>query len=296
FLAAAGEFAGGAADLFLGAFAFGDVLDGAFVIKQLALRIADGAAVFRDPDDRSVLAINLGLEAAQGVVLVHEPDKFLAASVLDVKAVGDVLDARHQLHRRVVTVNPRQRDVRQQVVAADRGAENAFHQMIEDAVVIIFLLDQRQPVLLAGDGTMNGMAQHRGGQLFASKIFLRAAENRLGQKRVVLAWPDDQHRQARRLGGQRSDLKERGSVGVRHLEHQRVKLLVATIASPASAVGSMVTSAAAIAAQTRSLMRRAEFSSPLTSKILWGPGSISITNEGKYNFHARPQARCVGVT
>ncbi len=98
FLAAAGQFAGGAADLFLGALAFGDVLDGAFVVKQLALGVADGAAVFRNPDDRSILAVNLRLEPAQGVVFLHQPDEFLAAAVLDVKAVGDVLDAGHQFH------------------------------------------------------------------------------------------------------------------------------------------------------------------------------------------------------
>jgi hypothetical protein len=45
-LAAAGEFGGGAADLFLGVFAFGDVLDRAFVVKGLALDVAHGAAIF----------------------------------------------------------------------------------------------------------------------------------------------------------------------------------------------------------------------------------------------------------
>ena len=90
----------------------GDILDGAFVVKQFALCVADGAAVFLNPDNGFVLAINLRLEPAQGVVLLHEPHKFLAATVVHVKAVGDVLDARHQLHRRVIAVYAGERDVR----------------------------------------------------------------------------------------------------------------------------------------------------------------------------------------
>ena len=158
-------------------------------------------------------------------MLVHEAHKLLAAAVLDVKAVGDVLDAGHQFHRRVVAVNPRQRDVGQQVVATDRGAENALHQMIEDAVVIVFLLDQREMFLLAGDGAMNRVAQRRGGELFAAQIFLRAAEHRLGQVGRVLAGADHQHRQPRRLRGERGDLKQGGGIRLRHLEEERVEIV-----------------------------------------------------------------------
>ena len=54
--------------------------------------------------------------------------------------------------------------------------------MVEDAVVIILLLNQRQPFLLARDGAINRVAQRGGGECSAAQIFLRAAENRLGQK------------------------------------------------------------------------------------------------------------------
>src|ERR1035437_5737403 len=62
FLTAAREFAGRASDLFLGTFALGDVLDRAFVVKQFSLAVTDGAAVFGNPDDGAVLAVNLRLE------------------------------------------------------------------------------------------------------------------------------------------------------------------------------------------------------------------------------------------
>ena len=225
FLPAAGEFAGGAADLLLGALAFGDVLDRAFVVKQLGLRVTDGAAVLRNPDDRSVLAVNAGLEAAQGVVLLHEPDKFLAAAVLDVKAAGDVLDAGHQLHRRVVTVDARERHVGQQIMTVRRGAENAFHQMVEEAVVILLFIDKRDAFLLPRHRAMDGVPQRGRRQLLAPEIILRAAVNGLGQKGFVLARPDDDHRLAGRLRGEPGDLKQRRRIRLRDLKHDGVEMI-----------------------------------------------------------------------
>ena len=99
------------------------------------------------------LRINFRFEAADRVVRLHQPDEFLAPAGLDVKAAGDVRDARHQFHRRVVAVNARQRDVRQQIMAVRRRAENAFHQMVEHAVVIFLFLDQRDAFLLARHGS-----------------------------------------------------------------------------------------------------------------------------------------------
>ncbi len=91
-----------------------DVLDRAFVIKQFALRVAHGAAVLRNPDDGPVLAVNLRLEPAQRVVLLHQAHKLVAPARFDIELPRDVLDARHHFRRRVVAVNARQRHVGQQ--------------------------------------------------------------------------------------------------------------------------------------------------------------------------------------
>ena len=72
--------------------------DRAFVVQQFALRVADGAAIFGDPDAGTVLAVNLGLEVGDGVVGLHHPHEFLAPGRFHVQAAADVLDARHQFH------------------------------------------------------------------------------------------------------------------------------------------------------------------------------------------------------
>ena len=39
------------------------------------------------------------------------------------------------------------------------GPENSLHQMVEEAVVIIFFLHQGEPFVLPRYGTMNGVTQ-----------------------------------------------------------------------------------------------------------------------------------------
>ena len=106
-----------------------------------------------------------------------------------------------------------------------RRAENAFDQVVEEAVVIFLLLDQRDALLLACDGAMDGVAQRGRRELLAAEVLLRAAEHGLGEKGLVLAGADDQHRELRRLGGEQSDLDQRGGVDHRDVEQHGVKIV-----------------------------------------------------------------------
>ncbi len=208
FLAAARQFAGGAADLVLGALAFGDVLNGAFVVKQFPFRVAHGAAIFRNPDDRLVLAVNFRLETAQRVVLLHQADELVAPARFDVKIARDILDARHQFRRRFVTVDARQRHVRQQVMAVGRRAEDAFHKMVEYAVVIVLFLDQSDALLLPFHGAANGAPQPARLNLILRQIILRARANRFGCEPFIVRRAENDYRNARRLNHQQGDLRQ----------------------------------------------------------------------------------------
>ena len=139
-LGAAGFLGGGlgAAQFFFGALALGDVLDGAFVIEDSAFPVADDAHVLADPDDRAVLAVDGRLEAPDGVMRVHEPDKFLASCGIDVKLAGDFLDAAAEFLDRRIAVNLRQRRVGEEVLAIRRGLKDAFDGMFDDGAVVGF--------------------------------------------------------------------------------------------------------------------------------------------------------------
>ena len=200
-----------------------DVHNRAFVVKQLALRVAHGAAVFGNPDDNPVLAVNEGLEPLQRVMFPHQPDEFLAPPRLHVQPLPDVLDARHQFHRRVVTVNVRQRHVRQQIMAVGRRAENAFDEMVKNAVVIVLFLDQREPLVLALNRAADGAPQAGGVEVFPGDIILRAIADDFGGEDFIVRRSEHQDRQAWHLGGERGDLGQSGRVGGGQFKQNGVK-------------------------------------------------------------------------
>src|SRR5262249_47908614 len=60
--------------------ALGDVFHRALVIKQAAFGIPNRSAVFGDPDDRSVFAMDRRLKPSDDIVLLHEPNELVAAA------------------------------------------------------------------------------------------------------------------------------------------------------------------------------------------------------------------------
>ena len=202
-----------------------DVLDRTFVVKQFSLRVTHGAAIFRDPDDGAVLAINPGLEASQRVVLLHDADEFLAPARVNIKPVRDVFDAGHEFHGRVVTIDARKGDVREQVMSVNRRAKNAFDEMIENTVVIIFLLDQHLPFVVPRDGSLDCVPEQVRIELFPRQIILRVVADDLGGKCFVIRRSEHDDRQARGFRGERGDLKQPAGIGGGQIKQDGVKVL-----------------------------------------------------------------------
>ena len=211
----------GTAQGFLHLASMGDVLNRALVVKQITIPVAHSPAVLRNPDDAAILAKNLGFETAQRVVGLHEPDKFLTATRFNIQAAGNILDVRHQIHRRAVTIDSGQRDISEEIMAVNRRAEDAFNQVVKNSVIIFLFIDQGEALQLTGGGGKNRSTQLLTVQFRAAKIFLGAAVDDFRKKTVILVRPDGEHGEAGGTRGQPGDLKQGGRVGLGNLEEHR---------------------------------------------------------------------------
>ena len=95
----------------LGLFALGNVLDGSFVVLDLAVGAAHGAAAFRNPDHAAVAAKDLRLEIRDVPLPFHDADEILAAVRVDIELAFDIADRGHQVRRRIVIVDSCQRRI-----------------------------------------------------------------------------------------------------------------------------------------------------------------------------------------
>ena len=125
----------GAAELFFGPLARGDVFHRSLVIENFIIRVANDPHVFGNPDDRPILAVDRRLEAPDRIVLVHQPHKLRAPVRVDIKLPGDFLDVAFQLIRRSIPVNLGERGVGEQIFAVGRGLEDAFDGVFDDAAI-----------------------------------------------------------------------------------------------------------------------------------------------------------------
>ena len=109
-----------------------------------------------------------------------------------------------------ITINVRQRHVRQQVMAVRRRAENALDQMVKNAVVVVLFLDQREPFELARNRATDGAPQGEAAEMFLDEIILRAVVDDFGGEGFIIRHAEHQDRQTRRPGGERGDLGQTG--------------------------------------------------------------------------------------
>ena len=99
--------------------------------------------------------VNLGHEIGDQVIGLHQDTEFVAPPAIHVKLRTDVGKTRHQLFRRAIAVNFRQRLIDRQIMAARGGAENAFDRMFEESAEAGFARGQ------ALAGIVIDAAQHR---------------------------------------------------------------------------------------------------------------------------------------
>ena len=84
------------AEVFLGLLVLGDVLDGAFVVEQFALRVADGPHILGDPDHAAILAMDGGFKVRHHVVFLHKAGECFPPAFFDIQFPANVRYALHQ--------------------------------------------------------------------------------------------------------------------------------------------------------------------------------------------------------
>src|SRR5262249_1351489 len=131
----------------LGLLAGGDVHARALVADDPPGRVADGAGGLGDPDDATVLAVDLVLEPGDGPLLGHEALELLPPLLPDVALPADVGPLADQLLGRAEAEDARHRPVGWQDPALRRGLEDALDGVVEDGAVL--RLRQAQGLLRA---------------------------------------------------------------------------------------------------------------------------------------------------
>ena len=128
-------------------------------------------------------------------MFLHQPDELLAPARLDVEAPADVGQALDQFFGRGIAINPRQRGVGHQVAPLGRGLEDAFHQVVEDAVVFLLGLQQRHVHAVALDGIADGAFEPGGSELALDQVILRPGMDRFEGDNLIIriADRDDRH-------------------------------------------------------------------------------------------------------
>ena len=113
----------------------GDVLDRAFIAEQRAGPVAHGAGIFRNPDAAARTVMDFRHEMRHHVIGLHQGAEFVAALGFDIQLGADVGEAGDQRFGRGIAVDVGQRLVDRQIMAFRRGAENAFHRVIEKGAI-----------------------------------------------------------------------------------------------------------------------------------------------------------------
>ena len=116
----------------LGPLARRDVRHQALHVKQLPVRIPDGADVFRDPEGGSVRPQDLGLKVRHVVPLrLEEGEEFLPPRRRHITCGQLPRRDRHQLLRTLVTEHPRHRGIRQAEPTGGRILINTLHRVLK---------------------------------------------------------------------------------------------------------------------------------------------------------------------
>ena len=135
------QFVAGTLQGLLGGLARGDVLERPLVTHHRAVRAADGAGVFGDPEARAVRAVNLRLPAREFTLDLHAGLELRAALRLDVQAARVAQDV-HQRLRRFVAHQTGEGGIGAQQTTAGQTLVDAFDRVLEDAAVAAFGVGQ----------------------------------------------------------------------------------------------------------------------------------------------------------
>ena len=125
-----------------------------------------------------------------GVVFLHQADELLAPAFLDVEAPANVGQALDQFFGGRIAINPRQGGVGHQVAPLGCGLENAFHQVVEDAVVLLLGLEQGHVHPVPLDGIADRAFQPGRRELALHQVILRPRMHRFQGHDLIVGIPD----------------------------------------------------------------------------------------------------------
>ena len=91
-------------------------------------------------------------------------------------------------------------------------AKNAFHQVVENAVVIVLFINQRVVFMLAFNRTAKGMLQRARLNFIFRQVILRARPDDFRPEYPVICRTEHHDRQTRDFEGELRDLEQTGGV------------------------------------------------------------------------------------
>ena len=113
--------------------------------------------------------------------------EFRATTRVHIERAPDVRHALLQFRRRDVAVDARQRGVGHEIMPVRRRLKNAFHQVIENAVIFFFRRHGSHVDAMAFDGVSDGPLEPSGRELAFDEIILRAGVNGFDRKSFIVA-------------------------------------------------------------------------------------------------------------
>ena len=128
-------------------------------------------------------------KSVYGVVLLHQPDELLAPAFLDVEAPANIGQALDQFFGRRVAIDPRQGGVGHQVASLGCGLEYAFHQVVEDAVVLLLGFEQGHVHAVPLDGIADRAFQPGRRELALDQVILRSRMHGFECDDLIIASP-----------------------------------------------------------------------------------------------------------
>ncbi len=120
-------------------------------------------------------------------------------------------------------------------------AEDAFHEMIKHAVIIILFLDERRPFMLAFQRATQGALQHVRVKFVLGQIILCAGPDDLRRELRIVGWAEYQNGKPWFFYGQQADLKQSILVRRRQINENRAERMIARKLGVASSMVGTVT-------------------------------------------------------
>ena len=125
----------GLLQLLFRAFALGNVFDSPFVVEERTTGVTHGARRLRNPDDLTIVAIDLGFKPRHRAVLLQQTGELIAAGGVHIELPTNVGQTTDQSVGRRVPIDPGQGRIHTDVAPVGCGLENALDGILKNTAV-----------------------------------------------------------------------------------------------------------------------------------------------------------------